>query len=157
VVAIALGAIPAAAKCVFTEPESVALIAIRECSDGVRSGLQRLGSPGLEWVADYVEAALEEQPGVVLAGETVHRVFVEGGDGPDPLVTGTSDERKVGEWFLSTQEDDACRDFSRGSEVRVYLPHVCCDVLPPSDPACVLDIGLATGLSTELRAVLGSE
>ncbi len=56
----------AAAKCVFTEPEYVATIVVRECADAVTFGLKRLGSPGFEWVATYCDVLPSYEPACVL-------------------------------------------------------------------------------------------
>jgi hypothetical protein len=143
----------ARASCIQSEPNRVATVTVTSCSTVGELAKARLGNVDLPWVVSHVNNVVKSNPGVVVAGRVTRKIHVEQYSDHEFRFVDIvpSDESAV--WFVRG-ETLSCGAFKAHSVVELYATEKCCDIFPPMDVACLLELSQATPVGDHLRKFL---
>ena len=106
------------------------------------------GSP-VWWLQEYMTSIARQVPGVLVRGKVARFRRYEPPQTLGPWQSGTGDE----ELFYPTLDPELCATFAPLDSVLLVCDLPCCEVIPPVDVACLLELPQArapTPLEREL-------
>lgn len=145
----------ARAACLRGEANRIATVTITSCSATAEVARNRLGETALPWVVQHVDRILARRPGVVIAGRLSQKIYVEQYSNEEFRILDVVPSDGANEWFVAG-ENLSCEAFEPEAVVQIYATDKCCDVFPPMDVPCLLELGQASAISEPLGRFLES-
>jgi hypothetical protein len=136
------------ASCIQGEANRVATIEVTSCSDAAAVLRERVEARG-ERLQPQGGTVLDRVPGVVVEGRVTRKVHVTQHAAEEFHVEDVVTADEAGTWFVPAPVlphepgTGACDAYAKGAAVELYVVEPCCDTFPPSEPACLLDVGAA--------------
>lgn len=157
---LAIGPAPAHGMCVAA-PTQVLTVRVASCEASLdRWERTRSTEDSSDVFGERIRETVEGQPGVVVTGTATQTVEVAGGpDGFTALGESREIERE-GEWFIALDRlepadgDAPCDAYPAGEITQIYVPPICCDMLPPQDAPCALGVEAGAPVPEELLSLL---
>ena len=135
------------------EPNRVASVTVTSCTAVAELAKTRLGNVEIPWVIKFVNDAVKRNPGVVIAGRVTRKIHIEQYSARDfrLLDVVPADETHV--WFVRGA-NLSCEAFQPEAVVEIYATDKCCDVYPPMDVPCLLELEQAFPVDEHLSRFL---
>jgi hypothetical protein len=146
----------AGADCTLEGPAlHVARIQLTSCEPAVDHAAEVLSKTRLPWLESWLGNRIANEQGVVFSGTVVEAVGVaQYADHDYSLGDAHESAYRGGRWFFASSNPRQCEAWKGAPSIIVLLAYTCCDVIPPSDVPCLLNIGSARPVPTELQGVL---
>ena len=92
------------------------------------------------WVRDHVDASLRDFPRVVLSGRVLRERRIEPVAVGEPEPPTNEASSRQGSWILA--QTTTCEGVRAGASAYFRESSGCCDLFPPQDVPCLLEIGV---------------
>lgn len=125
-----------AADCLPSVAEMLELELV-DCRPADVALAERAAGADLWWLRPYLESVAEGNPGVVIRGRVLRFRDVERQATILPWEEGDGFED---EFFYTTLDPDFCGTFDGLETVTLIRERPCCDMIPPPNVACLLDV-----------------
>ena len=135
------------------EPARIIELDLLACRPAGVAVEEQVAGSRVWWLWDYMTSIARQVPGVLVRGKVVRWRRFEPPQTLGPWGRGGSDE----ELFFPSLDPEFCSTFEPLDSVLLvsYVP--CCDIIPPVDVACLLELRQARSPTPLERALAGSE
>ncbi len=136
------------AECVAV-PARIVALDFQGCRPAAVAIEEQVVGSRVWWLRDYMISIAEQVPGVVLRGRVARWRQFEPPQTLGPWQRGGSEE----EYFFASLDPEFCATFEPLDSILLVVARPCCDIIPPVDLACLLELPQArspTPLEREL-------
>ena len=137
-----------------TLDESAIEVQVESCWPATEFAEERLKDQ-LGWVRFMVSEQLKRDKAVVISGHVLREARVEIVQAGEERLSETRPASRDAFWVLGPK-DATCSEAAEGTVHLLLSSGPCCDVFPPSNAACLLEIGYVEPLSDALSPQFGS-